>query len=144
MSQSPHQIVSIDDNSADTQLLRLAFDQLREPYVLKVLPDGEAAIQYLREYCGTKNRKPCLIIIDLHLPKYDGITVLRTIRSHPDLADVTVAVLTSQASPREHEAVLSLGVSFYGHKPMNWEETMALARELFNLCSTPRSLAALV
>ena len=141
MSNSPHQIISIDDSSSDTLLLRLAFDQLGDPYVLKILPDGETAIRYLKEYCGGQDRKPCLIIIDLHLPLYDGIYVLKAIRSHPDLAEVAVAVLTSHASPLEKDRVMSLGVDLYRDKPMDWEETVDLARELFDVCGRPRPVA---
>ena len=139
MSQSSHQIISIDDNSADTNLLRLAFDQIGESYDLKILPDGEAAIYYLKEFCVIKHQKPCLIIVDLHLPRYDGIAVLRSIRSHPDLADVSIAVLTSEASPAERKEVESLGVTLYQRKPMSWEDTLELANRLFDICRGPRS-----
>jgi DNA-binding response OmpR family regulator len=134
MGHSAHHIVCIDDSLGDTMLLRLAFDSLAEPYDLKVLPDGEAAILYLQDYCGRQSEKPCLFIVDLHLPKYDGITVLKSIQAHPTLLSVSVAVLTSQASPRESATVQALGVALYRSKPFQWDETLELARELFKLC----------
>ena len=78
-----HCLVLIEDNPADTMLLRQALDEQNDPYSLEVLPDGETALRYVREQCCRSSPEPCLIILDLHLPQYDGATVLRAIRSRP-------------------------------------------------------------
>jgi two-component system response regulator len=142
LDRSPHRIILIEDNPADTVLLRHALDEQSEPYVLEVLLDGEAAIRYVREHCRRENPEPCLIVLDLHLPRYDGATVLREIRSHSELAHVTVAVLTTSASPKERDEVLQLGVSLYCTKPMNWDDNLELARKLMELCNRSRVIAA--
>ena len=142
MSQSPYRIVVIEDNPADTVLLRHAFDHYGEPYVLEVLRDGEAALRYLREHCATEHPEPCLIVLDLHLPRYDGTAVLREIKQHPDLAHVAVAVVTASASPAERDEVIGLGVQLYRMKPIDWDDTVDMAGELLGLCKSAQGLAA--
>lgn len=134
MEPAPHRIIVIEDNTSDVQLLRHAFDELAEPYILEVLLDGEAAIDYVRKYCREDNPEPCLIVLDLHLPRYDGIEVLRRIKASGVLSLVSVAVLTSGSSPEEYRKVLELGVSLYCQKPLNWDGFVNLACDLFALC----------
>ena len=94
-----HHLVLIEDNPADIGLLRYALDEQKEPYTLEVLPDGESALRYVRELYASKGPEPCLIVLDLHLPQFDGSTVLRAIRSEPTLSHVAVAIVTSSLSP---------------------------------------------
>jgi CheY-like chemotaxis protein len=133
--KSPQRIVVIEDNPAETVLLRHALDEQGEPYVLEVLTDGESALEFVRDHCHECRPEPCLIILDLHLPRYDGATVLRAIRCAPELAHVKVVVLTSMASPAEKAEVIALGVESYRTKPMGWNETLELARELMIICN---------
>jgi DNA-binding response OmpR family regulator len=134
--KSPHRIIVVEDNPADTLLLRHALDQQPEAYALQVLQDGESALKYVRDHCAQGRPEPCLIILDLHLPKYDGATVLRAIRSHPELASVRVVVLTTMGSPAEKEEVLALGVELYRIKPTNWDEMVELGQQLIDICNT--------
>ncbi len=138
MGQSIHRIVAIEDNDADATLLRHALDLQGEPYSLEILPDGESALKFVRDHCRADEPEPCLIILDLHLPRYDGATVLREIRKSLELAHVTVAVVTTIASPEEHRDVLKLGVNLYRTKPTTWAATVELARELLELCKNPQ------
>ena len=133
--KSPHRIVIVEDNPADTVLLRHALDEQGEPYVLEVLTDGESALKFIRDHCRDCRPEPCLIVLDLHLPRYDGATVLRAIRSEPELANVRVVVLTSTASPDEKAEVIALGIQAYRLKPMTFDETLELARELIAICN---------
>lgn len=135
LSKSPHRIVAIEDNPGDTNLLRMALDEQHEPYVLEVLPDGESALDFISHHCSRP--EPCLIILDLNLPRYDGVTILRAIRSQPELAHIKVVVMTSSASPRQKEEVLALGVESWRMKPGNWDQMVELARELIAICSNP-------
>jgi CheY-like chemotaxis protein len=135
--KQPHRILLIEDNPADTLLLRHALNEQNEPYTLEVLPDGEAALRYVRQHCLGNVPEPCLIILDLHLPRYDGSTILRAIRSEPELSNVAIAVVTSSASPMEKAEVLALGVQLYRNKPLSYDETVELARELIEICKEP-------
>src|ERR1700679_2050438 len=84
---SAAKIVVVEDNSADVFLLRHALDQHQEGYILDVLRDGEEAIEFVnRHRSAGPHADPCVIVLDLHLPKYDGTAVLRGIKEEPSVA----------------------------------------------------------
>lgn len=134
-SSSPARIVVVDDNPADVRLLRYALDSLGEEYELEVLSDGEQALQFVHlQRVTVSEPTPCVIILDLHLPKYDGKTVLQAARHTPELAHVRVVVLTSVASPEEEAAVREMGVALYRNKPSGLDEFELVAREILAIC----------
>ncbi len=132
---SPAWIVAVEDNSADVFLLRHALDQHHEEYVLEVLGDGEEAIEFVnRQRSAGPDAEPCVIVLDLHLPKLDGATVLKAIRQEPALAFVHVVALTTLASPKDEQEVRELGVRLYRAKPTLVEEWIKLAGEILEVC----------
>jgi len=127
-------ILVIEDNQADIFILRHAFDQVGEPYMLEVLTDGEAALAFIGEHRrGAREPHPCVILLDLHLPKYNGIEVLAAIREEPPLSHIHVVVLTSRASPHEEKQVTELG-GICCLKPAGLQATKLLASEIISLC----------
>jgi len=133
VSAPAHTIIMIEDNPFDAQILRDALHQIGEHCELKVIEDPLRALRFFDEFRPGDSR-PCLIVLDLHFPTSDGATILRSLRAHPVLGDVPVAVLPSIASPSEQSAVMDLGVDLYRTKPIGWEETLKLAGELASLC----------
>jgi len=132
---SPAKIVVVEDNSADVFLLRHALDQHKEEYLLEVLRDGEEAMQFVdRQRLVGRHSEPCVIVLDLHLPKHDGTAVLKVIRKEPALAFVHVVALTTLASPRDEQEVRELGVRLYKAKPTLVEEWIKLAGEILEIC----------
>ena len=135
--QAAH-IVVIDDNPSDVYLLRYALNQLHEPYELEVLRDGEKALQFVDSHRTRADEpRPCVIVLDLHLPRYDGLSVLRAIKKEPALAHIHVVILTAQASPDEESEMLGLGVRLYRAKPSNLEELTMVAAEILEVCKEP-------
>lgn len=127
-------ILVVEDNHADIFILRHAFDEVGEPYLLEVLTDGEAALAFIGEHrSGVGEPRPCVILLDLHLPKYNGIEVLSAIREEPPLSHIHVVVLTSRASPHEEKRVTELG-GICCLKPTGLDETKRLASEIIDLC----------
>ena len=142
LTQHPAHIVIIDDNPSDVYLLRYALNQLHEQYELEILRDGEAALQFVQWHRTQADEpRPCVIVLDLHLPRYDGLSVLRAIKKEPVLAHIHVVILTAQASPEEEFEMLKLGVSLYRAKPTNLDELAAVAAEILDICKQP-ALAA--
>jgi CheY-like chemotaxis protein len=132
--RTPATILVIEDNLGDVFLLREALNQQPREYVLKVLLDGAEAMEFCEE-CGRGGEaKPCVMVLDLHLPKYDGRAVLREIRSNPALAHVHVVVWTTMASPSEEREIHELGVRLYRSKPFVLEEWITLAGEILDIC----------
>jgi len=132
---NPVKIVVVEDNSADIFLLRHALDQNGEEYVLDVLRDGEAAIEFIeRQRSAGPDAEPCVIVLDLHLPKHDGTTVLKMIKREPALAFVQVVALTTVASPKDEQEIRELGVRLYRAKPTLLDEWVHLAGEILAIC----------
>lgn len=140
---SPAKILVVEDNSADVFLLRHALDAHGEDYVLEVLRDGGEAIEFVERQRGAgATPEPCLIVLDLHLPKHDGAAVLKAIRQEPALAHLDVMALTTLASPEEEQEVRKLGVRLYRAKPLRVEEWIALAGEMLQICRESNRVVA--
>jgi CheY-like chemotaxis protein len=127
-------ILVIEDNIADLVLIRYALDELGDPYHIEALPDGEAALTFIDQHrSGHRKHDPCVILLDLHLPKYNGIEVLTAIRQAPALTHIFVFVLTSDASPAERSSIIELG-GICCFKPSDVDEMKALAAEIMAAC----------
>ena len=131
-------ILVIEDNVADVHLIRYALDAHGEAYRLEVLHDGEAAINFIAEHrAGIRQHDPCVILLDLHLPKYNGIEVLTAIREEPVLTHIHVMVLTTMASPADRAQVTELG-GICREKPSHVDGISILAGEILALCKAPK------
>jgi len=131
----PARIVVIEDNPADIALLRVGLDYHEDPYLMDVLRDGAEALHFI-QHQRTEGAPPhpCVIVMDMHLPKNDGPAVLEALRQSPSLAHIHVVVLTSVAAPHD-EAVLSrLGISMYRAKPLHVDDWASLAGEILDIC----------
>ena len=138
----PAKIVVVEDNAADVYLLRHALDQHKEEYILDILRDGEEAIDFVnRQRAIGPHREPCVIVLDLHLPKHDGTTVLKVIKREPPLSLVHVVALTTLASPKDEQEVRDLGVRLYRAKPTLVEEWVKLAGEILEICREQTQVA---
>ena len=131
---SPAVILVIEDNPADIYLLRHALSQQGDDYLIRVLRDGEEALRFVNQQRTVAEPEPCVIVLDLHLPKHDGKAVLEAIRSEPLLAHVQVVCLTSLAVPRDEEEVRDLGVRLYKAKPTELDDWMDLAAQILQIC----------
>jgi len=132
---TPARILMVEDNPADVFLLRYALDQQEEEYILEVLRDGEEAIQFVeRQRSAGANGEPCVIVLDLHLPKHNGAAVLRVIREEPVLAHIHVIALSTLASPREEQELRELSVRLYRTKPTHVDDWIKLAAEIIEIC----------
>ncbi len=131
---SPARILVVDDSVFDVELLRFALNDYGEKFELEVLPDGEAALEYVSDHRhGRRAHEPCVILLDLNLPRHSGLAVLQAIRETPALTHIQVVVLSGSASPRDRADVGSLGAIFR-QKPMDLAQFAVLSREVLDLC----------
>jgi CheY-like chemotaxis protein len=127
-------ILVIEDNPGDVRMLRYALDQHAQPYELQVVSDGGAALEFVTDERRTSPHPPCVIVLDLQLPKHRGVEVLREIQERPPLNHVGVIVLTSGGPPHEEQEALDLGARLYRTKPFDLDGWVRIAGEILALC----------
>jgi CheY-like chemotaxis protein len=139
---NPARILVMEDNPADIYLLRHALDQHDEEYQLEVLADGEAAIHFIQsQRTAAAEPEPCVIVLDLHLPKHDGTAVLEALRREPSLSSVKVVAWTTLAAPREEDDLRNLGVRLCTIKPTDLDEWISLAGLILEICREKNHMA---
>jgi CheY-like chemotaxis protein len=114
-------ILLIEDNAMDVDLTLQAFKEHGVGNPILVCRDGEEAMRYMEDHCSpTDTQVPILVLLDLRLPKVDGIDVLRHARQHPVWKQVPIVVLTTSRENKDIEAAYQLGVNSYIVKPVDF------------------------
>jgi two-component system, chemotaxis family, response regulator Rcp1 len=132
---SSTRILVIEDNPIDVRLMRMAFASKQDwPTVMTVAEDGEQAIDLLSQSLAASD-SPDFVILDLNLPKRDGVEVLQWIRSTEGLRHLPVAVVSSSPMDaiRNRISNSNAKANCYFIKPMDVEDFLALASDL-HLC----------
>ena len=117
-------VLVVEDNRTDVTLLRLAFAEHGIDHELLVLDDGEKALDYVAKL--DHGTLPDLVIVDLNLPKRDGIEVLQKMRSTSTLDQIPIVVFTTSDSPREKETIRRIGITAYIRKPTDLDGFLAV------------------
>jgi two-component system, chemotaxis family, response regulator Rcp1 len=134
-SGDPAKILVMEDNPADVTLLRMALETHDDDYAIEVLRDGAEALAFIqRQRLRAEHPEPCVIVMDMHLPKHDAPTVLHALRDAPALAHIHVVVLTSVAAPADEAEVRQLGIRLYRTKPFEIDGWNALAGKILDIC----------
>ena len=134
MSDGNKIILLVEDNQDDEELTRLAFAESRVANDLVVVRDGQEALDYLfangkyagRDVCV----RPQLILLDLNLPKVDGLEVLRRIRADELTKLLPVVVLTTSKEERDLLDSYSSGANSYIQKPVDFNQFIEVVRQL--------------
>ena len=99
MSRSEHTILLVDDDPDDLHLLREALDAAGSPYRILEAHDGEEAVNRLLEL-DSLNADPCLIVLDINMPRMNGRQTLSALKSNQSLSLLPVVVFSTSSSPR--------------------------------------------
>ncbi len=131
---SATEILVVEDNPQDLELMLRALKKARLANRLEVVRDGAEALEFLFGEGPHAHRKiedlPRLILLDLKLPKVDGLEVLRRIKGDPRTRKIPVAILTSSNEQRDVVQSYDTGVNSYIVKPVNFERFAAAVTEL--------------
>jgi two-component system, response regulator len=132
--KSDGRILLVEDNPDDVDPTLRAFDRQRIRNPIVVARDGEEALEYLfasGRYAGRSiAEQPSLVLLDLKLPKVDGLEVLKRLREHPATRLDPVVILTSSREEQDLLRGYSLGANSYVRKPVDFGEFMEAVREL--------------
>jgi two-component system, response regulator len=134
MAIAPRTILLVEDNPDDEELTLRALARNNIGNHVAVVRDGQEAIDWI-EGTGTygsrdPNDVPALILLDLKLPKVDGLEVLRRLRAHPRTAVVPVVILTSSKEDRDRASGYYGGANSYVQKPVDFTAFVDAVRQL--------------
>jgi CheY-like chemotaxis protein len=123
----------VEDDPKDVELTLTALEEYNLANEVVVTRDGEEALDYL--YCranfsARSGENPAVMLLDLKLPKIDGLEVLHQIKSDEKLRMIPVVVLTSSSEEKDMVASYRLGVNAYVVKPVDFHEFVNAIREL--------------
>lgn len=126
-------ILMVEDDPKDVELSMTALEEYNLANEVIVTRDGEEALDYLHsrgKFTTRSGENPAVILLDLKLPKVDGLEVLRQIKSDANLKVIPVVVLTSSHEEKDMVASYRLGVNAYVVKPVDFHEFVNAIKEL--------------
>jgi CheY-like chemotaxis protein len=126
-------ILMVEDDAKDVELTLTALEDYNLANEVIVVHDGEEALDYLYQRGQFKMRigdNPAVMLLDLKLPKVDGLEVLKQIKSDEKLRLIPVVVLTSSKEEKDMVASYKLGVNAYVVKPVDFHEFVNAIKEL--------------
>jgi DNA-binding response OmpR family regulator len=126
-------IFLVEDDPKDVELTLTALEEYNLANEVIVARDGEEALEYLYSRGKFKTRSsgnPAVMLLDLKLPKIDGLEVLKQVKSEEKLRMIPIVVLTSSKEEKDMVASYKLGVSAYVVKPVDFHEFVNAIKEL--------------
>jgi len=122
-------ILLIEDNPIDLDLTLRAFASRKITNKIEIARDGEEALAFLPKW-DKGATKPSVILLDLNLPKINGLEVLKILKSHPEYKTIPVVILTTSSQSSDMETAYLLGVNSYIVKPVSFEKFMEVATQI--------------
>jgi len=127
------EILLVEDNPSDVQLTLHALERNNLANQIHVVRDGVEALDFLFSsgpYADRSQRNPRVVLLDLKLPRIDGLEVLRRMREEQRTRTIPVVVLTSSREERDIVESYKLGVNSYIVKPVDFEQFAEAVRQL--------------
>jgi CheY-like chemotaxis protein len=135
---APAQILVIDNCFADIDILRTALTEYGDPYELTILRDGEEALCFVAAHrLRIRPPVPCVIVLDLNLPKHDGLAVLEALKTEPVLSHIGVLLMGNCLDSLALGFIRDMGI-LCQNKPNDWHDYLDLAAQLIAICKVGR------
>jgi len=126
-------ILLAEDNPQDVELTLTALDEHNLANEVVVVNDGAEALDYLYrrgKFAMRADNDPAVVLLDLKMPKVDGLEVLRTIKKDDKLKSIPLVILTSSREEKDLVESYKLGVNAYVVKPVNFQQFIEAVKEL--------------
>lgn len=114
---SDQPIVIVEDDKIDAMTFQRALKDIGVKNKIEHFENGEAALEYLEDQ---NNQKPCIILLDLNMPRMNGIEFLKHIKQHPILKSIPVVVVTTSTDHRDRSESFEQSVAGYMVKPVDY------------------------
>jgi len=122
-------IFLVEDNPVDIDLTLRAFEMSNLTNPIKVARDGEEALSFIQKW-DNGEPIPVVILLDLKMPKVDGLEVLKTIKSHKKYSQIPIVILTSSSENSDIDKAYKLGANSYIVKPVNFDNFLKVASQI--------------
>jgi CheY-like chemotaxis protein len=126
-------ILYAEDSAADVELTLAALEEHHLANEVVAVGDGVEALDYLYRRGAFASREagnPAVVLLDLKMPRVDGLEVLRQVKSDPELRTIPVVIMTSSREERDLVESYRLGVNAYVVKPVDFEQFVAAVKEV--------------
>ena len=126
-------ILYAEDSPADVELTLAALEEHHLANEVVAVSDGVEALDYLYrrgEFASREVGNPAVVLLDLKMPRVDGLEVLRQVKSDPDLRAIPVVIMTSSREERDLVESYRLGVNAYVVKPVDFDQFAAAVKEV--------------
>ena len=126
-------ILYAEDSAADVELTMAALEEHHLANEVVTVNDGVEALDYLYRRGAFASREagnPAVVLLDLKMPRMDGLEVLRQVKGDPDLRTIPVVIMTSSREERDLVESYRLGVNAYVVKPVDFEQFVAAVKEV--------------
>ncbi len=123
-------ILLVEDNPVDVDLMRRAFARRKVVAPIMVARDGEEALAYMPQWESGEVQLPVVILLDLKLPRVNGLEVLRQLKAHPDFRAIPVVVLTTSEEGRDIQQAYQAGANSYIVKPIDFDAFLDMTQQL--------------
>ena len=122
-------ILLVEDNPMDLDLTLRAFNKKKFSNTIQVARDGEEALAFFARW-EAGEAMPAVILLDINLPKVNGLEVLQRLKSHPVFRRIPVVVLTSSRENSDLKTAYDLGVNSYIEKPVSFNKFIEVAEHI--------------
>lgn len=131
MNAQPFQILIVDDNAGDIRLVQEALRETKVNNDLSICHDGMEAMAFLRKQVGYENvPSPDLILLDLNMPRKNGLEVLQEIKTDNDLKHIPVVILTTSSADSDVVKSYKLRANCYISKPVDFNQFMQVIQSI--------------
>lgn len=131
------QILIVDDDPEDRAIIQDAMNTIFDGDILVFTENGEKALEFLESKIMSK-QLPCLVVLDLNMPKLNGTETLRKIKQSEAFNKIKVIIYSTSINPFEKERCMELGAHDYISKPLSFAESKVTAQKLLSLCDLNR------
>ena len=128
-------ILLADDDPEDRSIIQDAMDENNRPGILQFAENGEQVLAILEKSLHSAGG-PCLIVLDLNMPKLNGTQTLRAIKNDERFRHISVIMYSTSINPLEKEKCMELGAHDYLTKPITFTEGMATAKKFLAFCDS--------
>ncbi|MGI0492094.1 response regulator [Alkalinema pantanalense CENA528] len=135
-------ILLVEDDRIDVLNVKRGLREIQATNPLYVVEDGEEALEFLR---NAQNPKPALILLDLNMPRMNGLELLQVLKGDPVLKMIPVIILTTSQEEKDRQESFRLSVAGYMVKPLDYENFLEILQAIYQywlLSQSPNEMSS--